>query len=291
MTNKTIKKDEKILGKLSEKEHQEIVDNLDKLTKDLPKDITLPKRIKRKYQKIITKISKNNLLIVILMLIFVAGVSIGIQYALGYLGLWIFGREKMTSTLGTTVFSAVCYVVICFIVIFVPAKLYKKWKTNRDQLGLNGLPTWTDIGLAPIAYVAMFVLASIVTAIFSCFPWFNANEAQNVGYDTYLVGGDRIIAFISLVVIAPIAEEIVFRGWLYGKLRRRYAMPIAILIVSILFGIVHLQWNVGVNVFATSIVLCGLREITGTVYSGILLHMLKNGVAFFLIYVLNIAVG
>ena len=65
-------------------------------------------------------------------------------------------------------------------------------------------------------------------------------------------------------------------------------MPVAILLVSILFGVVHLQWNVGVNVFATSVVLCLMREVTGTVYAGILLHMLKNGIAFFLLYVLNV---
>ena len=63
------------------------------------------------------------------------------------------------------------------------------------------------------------------------------------------------------------------------------SMTISILLVSLLFGVVHMQWNVGVNVFALSVVLCGMREITGTIYAGILTHMLKNGIAFFLLYV------
>lgn len=244
--------------------------------------------MREQYDKIIEKITNSKIAITVLMLAFVALVSIGMQYALAYLGLWIFGREAMTSTVGNTVFAAVVYSVCLAITIFLPAKLYKKWKTDREQLGLNGLPTWTDIGLAPIAYITMLILTSIVTAIFSMFPWFQADQAQNVGYSGFLEGVDRLIAFIALVIIAPIAEEIIFRGWLYGKLRRRYSMVIAMLLVSILFGVVHLQWNVGVNVFATSLILCGLREITGTVYSGIILHMLKNGIAFFLIYVLGI---
>ena len=49
----------------------------------------------------------------------------------------------------------------------------------------------------------------------------------------------------------------------------------------------HGQWNVGVNVFAMSIVLCTLREITGTIYAGILLHMLKNTIAFVLVYIVG----
>ena len=108
-------------------------------------------------------------------------------------------------------------------------------------------------------------------------------------------GGDRVLAFLTLVVVAPIAEEIVFRGWLYGKMREKIAseysnkvsMVVSILLVSLLFGAVHGQWNVGVNVFAMSVVLCGLREITGTIYAGILLHMLKNGVAFWMLYMMG----
>ena len=56
------------------------------------------------------------------------------------------------------------------------------------------------------------------------------------------------------------------------------------LIVSILFGVLHGQWNVGVNVFALSLVLCGLREITGTIYAGMIVHILKNALAFYLLY-------
>ncbi|MBQ6393939.1 CPBP family intramembrane metalloprotease, partial [Candidatus Saccharibacteria bacterium] len=85
----------------------------------------------------------------------------------------------------------------------------------------------------------------------------------------------------------PIAEEVIFMGWLYGKLRSRMGMIMAIFITSVLFCIIQGQWNVGVNVFAMSIVLCGLREVTGTIYAGILLHMVKNGIAFYLLYVMG----
>ena len=93
------------------------------------------------------------------------------------------------------------------------------------------------------------------------------------------------MAFISLVVVAPVAEELIFRGWLYGKLRAKIPAIPAMLVVSILFGIVHGQWNVGVTVFVMSIAMCTLREITGTIWGGILIHILKNGIAFYFLYV------
>lgn len=161
--------------------------------------------------------------------------------------------------------------------------------TNREELGLAGWPTWTDVGLGPVGFLAGTLGAAVLVAVFQAFPWFNASEAQNVGFSVYVTGADRLIAFTALVILAPIAEEIIFRGWLYGKMRAKLSAPLSILIVSGLFGLVHGQWNVGVNVFALSVVLCVMREITGTIYAGILTHMIKNGVAFYLLYVLGIS--
>ena len=95
-------------------------------------------------------------------------------------------------------------------------------------------------------------------------------------------------AFLSLVVIAPLAEEMVLRGWRYGKLRRHtWAVP-AILLTSVAFGAAHGQWNVGSTVGVMSVFMCLIREMTGTVYGGIIVHMLKNGLAFYMLFIYGI---
>ena len=75
-----------------------------------------------------------------------------------------------------------------------------------------------------------------------------------------------------------------FRGMLYGGLRRS-KMPWwgAAVIVSALFGLAHMQWNVAIDVFVLSMVACYLRELTGGIWAGFMLHMLKNGLAFFVL--------
>jgi membrane protease YdiL (CAAX protease family) len=123
-----------------------------------------------------------------------------------------------------------------------------------------------------------------VTVMEKLLPSVDWEEAQNVGYDVLVSGKDYLLAFIALVVIAPICEEILFRGWLYGKLRGRMKALPAILLTSLMFGIVHLQWNVGVTVFVMSVFMCIMRELTGAIYSGIILHMIKNGLAFYLLF-------
>lgn len=244
---------------------------------------------------------------VLLMLIWVAASVIVGQLVVGYIMIAMLGRDTFAQPMWTAVYSALAYILALLLIIFVPVLIFERRRKkhpkemdgelaiSRTTLGLKGLPTWSDIGLAPVGFAVYLLLAVLVSSLFSLFPWFDATETQDVGFGLYVVGFDRIIAFITLVVLAPIAEEVIFRGWLYGKMREKLnlkvsnmvSMIISILLVSILFGALHMQWNVGVNVFAMSIVLCGLREVTGTIYAGILMHMLKNGVAFYMLYVLG----
>ena len=254
------------------------------------------------------------LLQIVVLLIWVGASTIVSQFLVGYIMIFILGYSTFSQPVWTAIFSALSYIVALILVIIVPPKIVAKRKNkkggnkqkqnsgisshviSREDIGLRGTPTWTDIGLAPVGFFVYLLLATGITLLFSVFPWFNMTQAQDVGFSTFISGRDKMIAFFVLVVIAPIAEEILFRGWLYHKIRQKASlltnnvasMCLTIFLVSLLFGIVHMQWNVGVNVFALSIVLCGLREVTGTIYASILLHMLKNGVAFYSLYVLGL---
>ncbi len=255
----------------------------------------------KKASKSSAKSKLKTCLYILLLLCFVFASVIAAQMIIGLIMVVIIGSDKFSQPVPTAIYSALSYAFALVLIVFIP-KLIKRLKypdekkPERTLLGLKGLLTWTDLGLAPVGYVVYLLLAIGLTSLFSLFPWFNASEAQDVGFNTFIFGFDRMVAFITLVIIAPIAEEVIFRGWLYGKLRRSllkevarpWAIVISSLLVSVLFGLVHLQWNVWVNVFALSIVLCALREITGTIYSGIVLHMIKNGVAFVLLYIVGI---
>lgn len=184
------------------------------------------------------------------------------------------------------IYSVVVYAVCMVLAIGLPWWVLKK-KTTRDELGLRGLPTWLDLLLAPVGLVVVMIVAGILTTIMvAILPSVDWQQAQEVGFHGLYDFGEHLLAFICLVIIAPVCEEIVFRGWLYGKLRVRLTAVPAMLIVSLLFGIMHGQWNVGVTVFAMSLGMCAMRELTGTIWSGVILHMIKNGIAFYALFVL-----
>ncbi len=186
--------------------------------------------------------------------------------------------------LSTTV-AALTYILSLAMVIGLPWWL-KKRRTTKDELGITRLPSWMDIGLAPAGFIIYLLCsAALVYIVASLIPQLNINQTQETGFDSITYGYEYILAFITLVVIAPIAEEILFRGYLYGKLRKFIPLWAVIIIVSVVFGLVHGQWNVAIDVFALSVVLCLLREITGNIWSGVILHMMKNGLAFYLLFV------
>lgn len=214
--------------------------------------------------------------------------------------------EKLQQPGWMLLYYIVTYAITLTLIIIVPPQLIKLYRkhhraksepkklftlaekdltaTTKD-LGVQKLPTFVDIGLAPIGYVAYLIIAAILTNIMSSFSWFNSDQAQDVGFGYFITNLDRVFALIAVVIIAPIAEELIMRGWLYGKLRNKWNIIAAILITSLSFAVLHGQWNVGVTVFALSLILCSLREITGTIWAGMLLHILSNGIAFYLLYV------
>lgn len=190
-----------------------------------------------------------------------------------------------------TILAACIYGLSLLVVVGVPW-LMGKHSTNKRELGLWRLPDWADIGLAPVGFVLYFLLSALTLYVAALvLPGFDSDQLQETGFGTISQGYEYVLAFITLVVAAPIAEEVLFRGYLYGKLRKSASIWLATFVTSMVFGVIHGQWNVAVDVFALSIILCVLREITGSIWAGILLHMMKNGIAFYLLFINPTLVG
>lgn len=184
-----------------------------------------------------------------------------------------------------TIVALMVYVVAVALTIGIPYALLRQ-KVSLKLLGIDRLPSWTDIGLAPIGFIAyilsVYVVMELVVALISGFP---VNQAQDIGFQVLGTQLDNLLAFLTLVVLAPIAEELLFRGYLYGKLKSHIPTIVAAIATSLLFAVVHFAWNVGVDVFVLGLVLCALRSLTGSIWAGVLLHMIKNGIAYYYLFI------
>lgn len=209
----------------------------------------------------------------IILAVFAAAQAVGVPF------------EEVNETVFNSVTGGVIYALAIVIVIGVPY-LVKRRATSKEEVGLQRLPTWLDIALAPAGAIVYIMLTLVVTALAMTFlPFVDYTQEQETGFGNIATQFEYILAFISLVIVAPVAEEVLFRGYLFGKLRKYAPVWMSILITSALFALVHFQWNVALDVFALSIVLCALRLTSGSIWPSILLHMLKNGTAFYFLFI------
>jgi membrane protease YdiL (CAAX protease family) len=158
---------------------------------------------------------------------------------------------------------------------------------DLKAIGLGRRPAWRDLKHALIGFAAFYAILIIAGIIVSLFVPSINNEQQDVGFNTISTFSDSILAFAALVFLPPLGEETLVRGYLYSGLRARWKFWPALLLTSVLFGAAHLSgsdsgllWSGALDTFLLSGVLVFLREKTGALYAGMLVHALNNVIAF-----------
>ncbi len=92
--------------------------------------------------------------------------------------------------------------------------------------------------------------------------------------------GDSTWTLIMVVAVAPIFEEILFRGMLYNLLRVTCPPFVAVLISSILFGVIHLEPTVIVEGVLVGLLFSYVYLRTKSILAPITLHVCNNIVAY-----------
>ena len=90
------------------------------------------------------------------------------------------------------------------------------------------------------------------------------------------------LLIVAIVVIVPIYEEWIFRGFIWsGLASSKIGIWGASVITSILFGLVHMQYEAVemVMIFALAMLFSYARIRTGSLLLPIMLHMMNNGLA------------
>jgi membrane protease YdiL (CAAX protease family) len=162
-------------------------------------------------------------------------------------------------------------------------------KVQFRKIGFDRRPRWSDLGSGLLGFGAYYgVLIVVLAAASWLIPELNINQSQDVGFNSLSSPLDHLFAFMSLVILAPIGEEVLMRGYLYTGLRAKLQYLPSLLITSVIFGTAHLEfgngtplvWVAAISTFILSVVLVYKREKTGALYAGILIHILNNLVAF-----------
>lgn len=197
----------------------------------------------------------------------------------------IITKSDLGSTATQFIASFVGYALALLIILGIYVAIRNSTKGILELLGVESKPKINILLYVLAGYFVYFFTSFIfMILIHYAVPGFNIDENQEVGFDQLGSQLEFVMAFMALVVLAPLVEEAIFRGFLFTRLRKHLQFWWTALIVSLVFGLVHMQWNVGVDVFALSLVLCYLREKTGSIWAAVGVHTLKNAIAFSILF-------
>lgn len=172
----------------------------------------------------------------------------------------------------------------------------KRRHATLKTIGFIGKPAWRDIGYALAGFGVYFVSYIVLSiGIKALLPSINFEQEQQLGFKD--VSNIQLpLVFLSLVVLPPLIEELLTRGFLYTGLKAKLPRIPAMLLTSILFAVAHLQfgsnapllWVAAIDTFILSLVLIILKDKTKRLWAPILLHALKNGIAFTALFIFHV---
>lgn len=205
---------------------------------------------------------------------------------------WSVGQAN--SWFVNSVWAQFSYVLLAYGMLLSSIIWFLRWRqVSLQAIGLKR-PRWRDLGLAlgmlPLYYAAYLVIVAVVKQLV---PALNVDQKQQIGFSGAHGVLPLTVTFLSLAVIPPLVEETVMRGFLFSGLRAKLMLPWATIITSVLFALGHLQfgsgapllWIAALDTFTLSLFLIYLRQKTDSLWASILLHGLKNSLAFILIFI------
>ncbi|VYU53531.1 CAAX amino terminal protease self- immunity [Clostridium tertium] len=127
-----------------------------------------------------------------------------------------------------------------------------------------------NIAIYAVLFQVIVILIQIIisTGISTIFP---SDEIIKLEYESYMY-------FIWAIIFAPIIEEIIFRQGLYGLLKKKISLKKAMVIASIIFGVIHIQPITIIFAFFAGYNCCLIYEKYKTIIAPIIFHSVCNAI-------------
>jgi uncharacterized protein len=146
------------------------------------------------------------------------------------------------------------------------------------RLGFKGVLGWALAWLAPLLLVVSGCNWVTIEWLKVFWPDMDLQDSVKL----FLENGDlgtRVIMAVTAVIVAPLVEETVFRGFVYGVVKRFTDPIFAAIASSALFALAHFHLGSAVPLFVLALGFVGAYERTGSLLVPMLMHALFNGIS------------
>lgn len=174
-------------------------------------------------------------------------------------------------------------VFACEALLIIPAWLWvpRKYGGGWASLGLRACSVGKSLALLFLGFSAILLVNAAWDAARQRLGW--------PGQPDYLpvFGGGLQGLLVALLLggaVAPAAEEIFFRGYIFAGLRERWGTGAAVVLSSVLFSLAHATPGVLPPLFIIGAVFCLIYEHTDSLWPCVALHGAMNALAFAVAY-------
>ena len=188
--------------------------------------------------------------------------------------------------LGLTALQSVIFVFAAWITVRLALL-----RTPREQFGLVRVKrVWAAVGWSAAVFVGFYAVTALLVSAFGTPPEQDlANDLEREQ------SAAAVLAyFVTICLIAPVVEELFFRGFMFTVLTRRLGPVWSALIVGATFGLMHAGGSPALSLVALSLFgvgLCFLYWRTQSIVPCMALHALNNSISFVSTRDLEPAVG
>lgn len=170
------------------------------------------------------------------------------------------------------------------LILFSPLYYFvlRKYAASPGDFGLQGVKISKLLFTVICTYIFYIALTIIISTYLYVeqvdLPGYHPQDSHLPLFGTDMAG--MITAIIFIVIIAPIFEEIFFRGFVYRVLKKTWSLWFGSIVSAALFALFHFEFQSFIPIFILGILLNYNYERTGSLWTSIAFHMLNNGVAF-----------
>lgn len=199
-----------------------------------------------------------------------AGVGIGLYYLLE-------GTGDIHITANLILAQSMNITPVIFMIL-VGRKKGSPEKIFRDVLGFR--PIKISTALMTILFTVLIIpLSTLANAISMVFV---DNAVESITGDVLDV--PFVIMFFLMAVFAPFGEELVFRGAFFRGFRKSGNIFGAVILSSVLFALMHMNFNQAAYAVLLGIMMALAAEATGSTATSFIIHMIFNGQSVCLLY-------
>ncbi len=155
-------------------------------------------------------------------------------------------------------------------------------KPKAWHFGLRRTPFWLGLGWAAAGIVAFYLVAALYTVLVPTDIEQGVTEDLGANESTF----GLVVAGLMVMIVAPVAEELFFRGFFYKALRSRFTMVGAAVLDGLLFGAIHYNFEGADSLLLLpplallGFLFCVVYEKTGSLFPVIGMHAFNNSVAY-----------